>query len=1426
MRVRLLDRLLICCFALMLFGVAAAVRAQDVLPDFYKDPGIYPNRDYVNQHVSEHVDPFTGALQIHSTDVFLPGNGGFDLKVIRSYNSSRINPLNPADLNNTSLAGMGWTVHFGRVIRGRDALVCVNADNGTAIGDNPVIELPDGSRQVLAFTGLTSPLMLTTQRWRADCLNGTGLSVYSPDGVRYDMSQLVQEIGAPRPVFAWYTTRITDRNGNFATVSYASSGSPQISGVTTSDGRSLNFSYLDSGLLSRRIQSITNGSRTWTYSYTPVSGVAGANVLTQVTRPDAAQTAWRYTYNAIVGSDNANNYQLRSMTYPQGGAINYSYGYVYFDTVTNPGSRSVVVTNKNSSDGAWSFAYTPGNANVYDRTAVSTPAGQITYLHVGANYALSGSVWRIGLLVSKTIGSEQGETYTWGSQKISDENNLRQGAFPSRIDTEVYAPVLTERVISRNGAIYRTTYSGFDTYGNPTSIVEAGPNGGSRTTTLSYYINTGLWIIKQADDETTVGVGSVTRTWDGNGNLLSETKDGVTTSYTRFTTGDIQSITHPRTLTSNYSNHYRGVARNELHPEGVNVSRIVSDAGNVESETNGRSFTTTYSYDGLNRLTGIRPPTGNATNISYTATTKTATRSGLSETSTEDAYGRMAAVSLGGVQRAFQHDALGRMTFQSATGFTNYGRRYTYDILNRVRQITHADNSTRALSYGAATVAVRDERNFTTTYGYRAYGDPDAMHLMSIAAPVAAANVSIARNGRDLVTSVSQTGVARSFGYDARYYLTSANHPETGTTVYGRDDAGNMTSKRVGASGTTNYDYDGRNRLFRVTYPGGNPSQVTNTYTRTDKLASVVNAVATRNYSYDGNENLTNETLLIDGLTLAASYNYNGNDQIASINYPVLGRLTSFQPNVLGRPTAVTTPIGSLLAATYWPNGQISDIGFAGNSRVTYGQNVREWANSVVVKSPDGVTRVSNTVNHDVAGNVNNIADSVDAAYARTFAHDGINRLTTINGPWGSGAASYSGAGNITSYNMGSESRSYSYDPQNRLSSFSRTGLPTASYSYDVYGNASPSNAGYSYDAASNLRTTAAGQTNSYDGTNARVKVTTGSVTTYEFRSASGQLLAEWRKEPGFYDRLREHFHIAGKRVAEQTTDFIGADVRPAGWMFLQPDAGGSPLASTWSGGLLFKENYRPYGELLTFQGIGLNNVWFAGQKLDDSSLLYMGARYYDPGTGRFLSVDPKEVDPGDLHSLNRYAYANNNPYRYVDPDGHSPFDVAFLAYDVVKLGVAVYSGAGIGLAAGDVAVSIVGVLSPFPGTGQVFKSLRVTDKVVDAGRPATQVSAAANSGKNFAGGQSRGQRLRDLVSDDKVSSADRGWIRQELNEVAAGKKSHIRNPPGKDLAHERGRENAKGYGYEHANLQNRADHRAQHKLDDWGQANKERPVP
>ena len=47
--------------------------------------------------------------------------------------------------------------------------------------------------------------------------------------------------------------------------------------------------------------------------------------------------------------------------------------------------------------------------------------------------------------------------------------------------------------------------------------------------------------------------------------------------------------------------------------------------------------------------------------------------------------------------------------------------------------------------------------------------------------------------------------------------------------------------------------------------------------------------------------------------------------------------------------------------------------------------------------------------------------------------------------------------------------------------------------------------------------------------------------------------------------------------------------------------------------------------------------------------------RYYDPVIGRFLSVDPVLADGNTGASFNRYWYANNNPYRFTDPDGRDP---------------------------------------------------------------------------------------------------------------------------------------------------------------------------
>jgi RHS repeat-associated protein len=175
---------------------------------------------------------------------------------------------------------------------------------------------------------------------------------------------------------------------------------------------------------------------------------------------------------------------------------------------------------------------------------------------------------------------------------------------------------------------------------------------------------------------------------------------------------------------------------------------------------------------------------------------------------------------------------------------------------------------------------------------------------------------------------------------------------------------------------------------------------------------------------------------------------------------------------------------------------------------------------------------------------------------------------------------------------------------------------------------------------------------------------------------------------------------------------------------------GNTILATDSAGNVVYTEQFRPYGDRLTSDPaskmgqLAGNRIWFHGKVQDEATgLQYFGARYYDPAIGRFMGVDAAGVDAGNVHSFNRYAYGNNNPYRYTDPDGNSPIDLAFLAVDIVKLGAAVYNGEGVKDALIDVGISAVGVVVPLPGVGQAAKAARAAEHVAEAARGAEKIA-------------------------------------------------------------------------------------------------------
>jgi len=60
-----------------------------------------------------------------------------------------------------------------------------------------------------------------------------------------------------------------------------------------------------------------------------------------------------------------------------------------------------------------------------------------------------------------------------------------------------------------------------------------------------------------------------------------------------------------------------------------------------------------------------------------------------------------------------------------------------------------------------------------------------------------------------------------------------------------------------------------------------------------------------------------------------------------------------------------------------------------------------------------------------------------------------------------------------------------------------------------------------------------------------------------------------------------------------------------------------------------------------------------------------MQQRYYDPIIGRFYSNDPIGFISSNPMMFNRYAYANYNPYKYIDPDGE--FSISINPNDTAK---------------------------------------------------------------------------------------------------------------------------------------------------------------
>ena len=88
------------------------------------------------------------------------------------------------------------------------------------------------------------------------------------------------------------------------------------------------------------------------------------------------------------------------------------------------------------------------------------------------------------------------------------------------------------------------------------------------------------------------------------------------------------------------------------------------------------------------------------------------------------------------------------------------------------------------------------------------------------------------------------------------------------------------------------------------------------------------------------------------------------------------------------------------------------------------------------------------------------------------------------------------------------------------------------------------------------------------------------------------------------------------------------------------------------AGDVTLAKSYQPFGNVMQSAGTGSSSYGFTNEWIDGNGLIYLRARYYEPGIGRFISKDEFPGDKTNPLSYNAYLYGQDNPIIYTDPSG------------------------------------------------------------------------------------------------------------------------------------------------------------------------------
>ncbi|GHJ29711.1 hypothetical protein TPA0910_41440 [Streptomyces hygroscopicus subsp. sporocinereus] len=435
--------------------------------------------------------------------------------------------------------------------------------------------------------------------------------------------------------------------------------------------------------------------------------------------------------------------------------------------------------------------------------------------------------------------------------------------------------------------------------------------------------------------------------------------------------------------------------------------------------------------------------------------------------------------------------------------------------------------------------------------------------------------------------------------------------------------------------------------------------------------------------------------------TYLSTTSYKLSGLVEGTGYPKAGALSAttvvftYEDETL-RPVAIDGSQGLKSTVSYSLTGKPLQYELSNNgSTKTWATNTYEWGTQRLatarVDRQDiaGVDQYS-TMRYDEAGNVLSLSDvSRSGTDNQCFSYDYLRRLTEA---WTQGDTNCAAAprGSV----LGGPAaywHSYTYDQVgNRRTETLHDPTGDAkkdtkrTYSYPQPGGAQPhtltsveatgpngtSQESFGYDKAGNTTTrTLGGDTGTlaWDVEGHLAKATepveggSDKVTAYLYDADGNRLIGHGPTETTLYlgnteitlpkgsttPKATRYIDLGGGNQAVQEDDGTVS-------LTLADHHGTAQLAIDTATQKLTQRRTLPFGDVRGTQPTdwpGTKGFVGGTDDTETTGFTHLGAREYDPTTGRFLSVDPV-MEPGDTQQMQGYAYANNNPLTFSDPTG------------------------------------------------------------------------------------------------------------------------------------------------------------------------------